>query len=778
MDHDKYIGRLLDNRYEIQEVIGIGGMAVVYKARCHRLNRLVAIKILKDDYSRDEDFRRRFHAESQAVAMLSHPNIVSVYDVSSGEADYIVMELIDGISLKQYMEMKGILNWKETLHFAMQIAKALEHAHSRGIVHRDIKPHNVMVLKNGSVKVTDFGIARIMSKGNTLTKEALGSVHYISPEQAKGGRVDNRSDLYSLGVVMYEMMAGRPPYDGESPVSVAIQHINGGAAMPSTLNPNIPTGMEQIIMKGMAHDPADRYESATAMLYDMERFRQDPAFVFPFAVASRVGSDTIAMDPINPVMRAGDGAAKGQYAMNQSASQRPGASGANQRPASSSGSQQMPQRGGQTGQRPSQAAQRANQASGSRNSGRTPVAPPVYGGNRNSQGRTGAQTTMSSTAAAQARRAAAARRRAEEQEERSNRFAMIAVIVCAVVLALAILIIVGMVFTGNSSAPKKDSTAVHTVPSFVGQYWESVKPYPPEGVEFDEEVVLQYHETYKEDQIISQNPAAGTVIGSGETVKVNVTVSMGKEPLVKTMENLTNVSLETAQNFLNGLKMSFNILPIEEFNDTVEKGCVILTDPAVGQPLSEGQTIKIYVSKGPEFVKNPVPNVIGRPLSTALQMLELNGFKSVIVEGVESNEDKDEVVGISVPVNEPLDVTTQIILQVSNGPTTPPATTPPPVTTPQPTTPPPTTPTTPPESVPTESTPAPVTETLVFMLDADRGADVVVSVICLETQQSVYAATVTPEDSNMITVTVSGTGTQTYVLYVGGVEDDRQVVTF
>ena len=241
---DQYIGRLLDNRYEILEVIGTGGMAVVYKARCHRLNRLVAIKILKDEFARDEEFRRRFHAEGEAVAMLSHPNIVQVYDVSTSEsANYIVMELIDGISLKQYMEKKGVLNWKETLHFSMQIAKGLEHAHSRGIVHRDIKPHNVMVLKNGSVKVMDFGIARVMNKSNTLTKEALGSVHYISPEQAKGGHTDNRSDIYSLSVVMYEMMTGRPPYDGESAVAVAIQHINGGAPMPSTLNPYIPGGL-------------------------------------------------------------------------------------------------------------------------------------------------------------------------------------------------------------------------------------------------------------------------------------------------------------------------------------------------------------------------------------------------------------------------------------------------------------------------------------------------------------------------------------------------------
>ena len=295
MDMDRYIGRLLDGRYEILEVIGTGGMAVVYKARCHRLNRLVAIKILKDELTQDEEFRRRFHAESQAVAMLSHPNIVSVYDVSTtDDADYIVMELIDGITLKQYMAKKGVLNWKETLHFAIQIAKALDHAHSRGIIHRDIKPHNVMVLKNGSVKVADFGIAQVMTKSNTLTKEALGSVHYISPEQAKGGRVDNRSDLYSLGVVMYEMMTGRPPYDGDAPVAVAIQHINGKAVMPSTLNPNIPGGLEQIIMKAMAQEPGQRYNTATAMLYDMDEFRKDPTILFDYNNTS-TGMDDATM---------------------------------------------------------------------------------------------------------------------------------------------------------------------------------------------------------------------------------------------------------------------------------------------------------------------------------------------------------------------------------------------------------------------------------------------------------------------------------------------------
>ena len=275
---NQYIGRLLDDRYEVLEVIGTGGMAVVYKALDHRLNRQVAVKILKDEFSGDEEFRRRFRAEGEAVAMLSHPNIVQVYDVSSSDdANYLVMELIDGISLKQYMEVKGVLNWKETLHFAMQIAKGLEHAHSRGIVHRDIKPHNIMVLKDGSVKVMDFGIARVMSKSNTLTKEALGSVHYISPEQAKGGHTDNRSDIYSLAVVMYEMMTGRPPYDGESPVAVAIQHLSSIPLAPREINPDIPEQLELICMKAMNSDPNKRYASADAMIEDLEKFRRDPS---------------------------------------------------------------------------------------------------------------------------------------------------------------------------------------------------------------------------------------------------------------------------------------------------------------------------------------------------------------------------------------------------------------------------------------------------------------------------------------------------------------------
>lgn len=306
---DPYIGKLLDNRYEILERIGVGGMAMVYKARCHRLNRLVAIKILREDLAQDGEFRRRFHDESKAVAMLSHPNIVAVYDVSrSSTSEYIVMELIDGITLKQYIKEKnGVINWREALHFIIQIIKALGHAHSRGIIHRDIKPHNIMVLRDGSVKVADFGIARLIGGAHsTLTQEALGSVHYISPEQAKGSRIDARSDLYSAGVVLYEMITGRLPFEGDSPVSVAIQHINSIPLTPREVDPELPEALEAITMKAMASNVDNRYSSADDMLESLEEFRKNPSINFDYKMETLPpptldpGGATQVLTPVAP----------------------------------------------------------------------------------------------------------------------------------------------------------------------------------------------------------------------------------------------------------------------------------------------------------------------------------------------------------------------------------------------------------------------------------------------------------------------------------------------
>ena len=612
MNH--YIGQLLDDRYEILEVIGTGGMAVVYKALDHRLNRLVAIKILKDEFSGDDEFRRRFRAEGEAVAMLSHPNIVQVYDVSSSDtANYLVMELINGISLKQYMEVKGVLNWKETLHFAMQIAKGLEHAHSRGIVHRDIKPHNVMVLKDGSVKVMDFGIARVMSKSNTLTKEALGSVHYISPEQAKGGYTDSRSDIYSLSVVMYEMMTGRPPFDGESPVAVAIQHINGGAPKPSSLNPNIPVGMEQIILKGMALEPKDRYASATEMIQDMEEFRKNPAIDFRYQ-ASAPAEHPIAIRGIPQTYP-------------KTTAEKVAASRTNQpRPATG----RIPQ--------PQQAPKRPQQAD---------------------QG-TRRQTVSQNT---DAMRRAAMQRKKEEQRKREerNRIATIAVIVCSVVAIIAIGAFLIAVF--NGALLNKDKDLVE-VPYLIGTEYtdDLITKYSDFTIRFQPQ---QYDSTYQKGPIMYQEPAGGSRVTKG--TEIVITVSLGEEPTVKIMEDLTDVNQAEAESFLTG--QGFHILVRQEASDAVEAGKVIRTDPAKGAELADGQTVSIWVSTGPETVT--MPNVVDMTREAAWKLLgEIQNINVVEQSEASAYVEKGNVTRTDPKVGTQLVPGQNVVVYVSSGPAT------------------------------------------------------------------------------------------------------------
>ena len=676
MDNDKYIGRLLDGRYEILEVIGTGGMAVVYKARCHRLNRLVAIKILKDDYIQDEEFRRRFRAEGEAVGMLSHPNIVSVYDVSSSnQADFIVMELIDGITLKQYMEKRGYLNWKETLHFAIQIGKALEHAHGRGLVHRDIKPHNVMVLKNGSVKVADFGIARVMSKSNTLTKEALGSVHYISPEQAKGGRVDNRSDIYSLGIVMYEMIAGRVPYDGESPVGVAIQHINGGAVIPSRINPNIPQRLEKIIMRAMALDPEDRYPTATAMLYDMDEFRKTPEVVPAPAPAPATDSRTkvIPVKPTPPPQPKPKTIAERTAVKKDPEAVR-------------------------SGQRPSK-----------------PKQPEPPSGN--------------------------------------NRIMTIAILSCAAVILVALIITLVLISSGAFSN-KEDMVRV---PELLGEYYDQLGEY--EGIEIKRQG-SENSEQYEKGQILYQYPKAGMEVVNG--TKVFVIVSLGTEAPAKTMEQLTTVKAEEAERFLDGLEMNLNIIKYDEHSSTVPVGSVTRTEPAAGEELKEGQTVRLWVSTGPEIVKAEMPNVVGKTYDKAVSLLEANGFKNIRQNPVDSEEEKGEVIAQSVEKYERVDVTTLIVLDVSTGiseETTEPDVTDPPETTPPETTPP---ETTPPTTEPSTEPDGPQELTYGFAVPISDEAYQIIIKLEDEVVQKVYVI----PGADIVRVDLVGNGTLVYDLYL------------
>ncbi len=281
---DKFIGKRLDGRYEIHQLIGTGGMSNVYKAYDNKEDRWVAVKILKDEFSNNTEFLRRFRNESKAIAMLSHPNIVKVFDVSFGDViQYIVMEYISGITIKEYITRRGVLSWKEAMYFTIQILKALSHAHDRGIIHRDIKPQNIILLKDGLIKVTDFGIARVsQNQTQTVSDKALGSVHYISPEQARGDFTTHKADIYSLGVTLYEMVTGALPFDGESVVSVALMQVQNTAENPRKLNPSIPQGLEEIIMKAMEKNPAMRFSGAIEMLADIEKVRVDQDMMFNY----------------------------------------------------------------------------------------------------------------------------------------------------------------------------------------------------------------------------------------------------------------------------------------------------------------------------------------------------------------------------------------------------------------------------------------------------------------------------------------------------------------
>ena len=582
---DQYIGKMLDNRYEILERIGTGGMAVVYKAKCHRLNRLVAIKILKSDLAQNEEFRRRFNAESQAVAQLSHPNIVSVYDVSrGGDMEYIVMELIDGITLKQYMEKRGQLNWRESLHFITQIMRGLSHAHSRGIIHRDIKPQNIMVLRDGSVKVADFGIACLADSAQTLTQEALGSVHYISPEQARGDRPDARSDIYSSGVVLYEMLTGRLPFEGESAVSVAIQHLSSIPLAPREINPDIPEQLELICMKAMAPDLEHRYQSADAMIADLEAFRKNPEVEMKFDLSDLRPEEN---DEPTRTIRT------------------------------------MPSH---------------------------TVTIPVHQPERNYP----------------------RRERDEDEEPRRTGSGKRGVLVSAVtVAAVAVVIVLFKTILGSFAPAVVDQ---YQVPDLYNMTIEEAEDDPRiEGVFEIQKAGSEFSTDVPEGHILRQDPKKGET-RKGSQLVIQVWVSAGEE--TGEVPDLENKSEQDARILLEKLNKEYNLeLTVEapeelkQFSEEITEGYVIKTEPAQGEILKKGDTVKLILSKGPDIKPVTVLPFVGMSIDSVLSQLESYKLTcdAADVEVVDSDKPGGTIVWQSPASGETVPEWTTIKFRVSAG---------------------------------------------------------------------------------------------------------------
>ena len=582
---DQYIGKMLDNRYEILERIGTGGMAIVYKAKCHRLNRLVAIKILKSDLAQNEEFRRRFNAESQAVAQLSHPNIVSVYDVSrGGDMEYIVMELIDGITLKQYMEKRGQLNWRESLHFITQIMRGLSHAHSRGIIHRDIKPQNIMVLRDGSVKVADFGIACLADSAQTLTQEALGSVHYISPEQARGDRPDARSDIYSSGVVLYEMLTGRLPFEGESAVSVAIQHLSSIPLAPREINPDIPEQLELICMKAMAPDLEHRYQSADAMIADLEAFRKNPEVEMKFDLSDLRPEEN---DEPTRTIRT------------------------------------MPSH---------------------------TVTIPVHQPERNYPHR----------------------ERDEDEEPRRTGSGKRGVLVGAVtVAAVAVVIVLFKTILGSFAPAVVDQ---YQVPDLYNMTIEEAENDPRiEGVFEIQKAGSEFSADVPEGHILRQDPKKEET-RKGSQLVIQVWVSAGEE--TGEVPDLENKSEQDARILLEKLNKEYNLeLTVEapeelkQFSEEITEGYVIKTEPAQGEILKKGDTVKLILSKGPDIKPVTVLPFVGMSIDSVLSQLESYKLTcdAADVEVVDSDKPGGTIVWQSPASGETVPEWTTIKFRVSAG---------------------------------------------------------------------------------------------------------------
>ena len=606
---DQYIGTMLDNRYELMEIIGVGGTAVVYKAKCHRLNRFVAVKILRKEFASDQQFCRQFHDEAQAVAMLSHPNIVNIYDVSrSGNVDYIVMELIDGITLKEYLSRRGQLSPKEVTIFATQIARALEHAHDHDIIHRDIKPHNIMLLRDGTVKVADFGIAHFAEQESTYSKgEAIGSVHYVSPEQAKGSFVDNRTDLYSLGVVMYEMITGRLPFEGDTPVSIAIQHINSIALPPSIFAEDVPEQLEEITMKAMNPNLSRRYANAGQILEDLEAFQNAQQFKLNIAKedSGAATEQPSELDATRKLHNTGEVAAILE-AENRAQEQR---------------------------RREEQELQEIKEEIRETETG----------------GEAGEEAEGS-----------------KKKKKRKERSPLPGAFLFSILAVLVFCMGAGYFVKSVLDPYGEQDDSKLTTPNLVGLYYSQVIS-DPQYAEFTiVEGEYVYNETVDAGKILEQTPEQNRKMEKGGTITVNI--SRG----AKTFNLPAYANQEARQVKIELERLGIICVEnTPEFNDEVPNGYVLRTEPEAGTELTAGDTVTLTVSKGPEVVLVEMPDLMGRSESEALTLLEAAGLNWEPVTYEEYEGTPGQVIYQSVEAHTQVEKGTVVAFKISIEPPPP-----------------------------------------------------------------------------------------------------------
>ena len=586
-------GTYLQDRYEILGRIGSGGMSVVYKAKCHTLDRLVAIKVLKEEFASDENFVSKFKMEAQAAARLSHPNIVNVYDVvDEGNLHYIVMELIEGITLKSYIEKKGFLENKEAIGIAIQVAQGIAAAHEQHIIHRDIKPQNMIISRDGNVKVADFGIARAVSS-QTMNATAVGSVHYISPEQARGGYCDERSDIYSFGITMYEMVTGRVPFEGDNTVAVALAHLETPITPPSQLNPVVSSGLEQIILKCTQKKPDRRYSSIGDVITDLRHVMVDPDYDIYGAVSQTdEENDPYVTRPIS-----------GEELSQIQERRRPHTEDivVKEPEYDPAVSIQTPET-------------EENDGDGYDKEETQPQMP--------------------------VHKKRSDRKKEKDVSTQFERIIMVMGIFAAVLVAVVVIFVFSRL-TGlfwPKSGQDKETEVVTSETATEGinvsladnqTYMPNVLGLPKDMAEAklkEYNLVMSietedYSDNYKADQVMRQDVAEGEVVEKWSTV--GVTISKGSDKVDLSSLGLEQLSGEDAQKLLKDKELQVTLK--EEANDNIETGKVIRYSP---QQAKAGDTIELVVSTGPKTAQGQVPKLIGRDEVTADALLKAAGLKT------------------------------------------------------------------------------------------------------------------------------------------------------